>query len=615
MRTLLLGESDFLGVLRSSFALLSKIDQKKIKRVTAAQTLLSFLDLLGIPLIGLVASLAVTGINSKTPRGLTDSLLKFVKLESLSFQTQTAILATLALFVFIMRTVLSMFFIRKTLFFLGRCGAGISADLFSKIIARPISEIGKHSSQQYVYFLTAGVETLTVRIIGSSVTLIADIALLVFILTALFYVNLLMTIVSIFIVGAMSWVLHRMTTSRSKILGMNHASLDISSRESLIDALIAFREIVVRGRTKYYEDNFRKFRSEASGALAEYNFMPYMGKYVIETSIMLAAFLIAGAQFLFTDALNAITTLSIFMAAGSRLAPAVLRIQQGFVRINNSWGVADSTLSLIEEVKFVKSINREIREFSNSHQGFVPNIELSHVAFRYPGSSAQTLEDINLKITSGESIALVGPSGSGKSTLVDLMSGVLIPDSGKLSISGLSPHEAIARWPGAIGYVPQDVYLASGTVAQNVALGYSEQEFELDAVWEALEKAQLSEFIRTLENGLSTYLGDRGVKLSGGQKQRLGIARALLTRPQILFLDEATSALDSQTEYDVSESINGLKGQVTLVCIAHRLSTARRADRVIYLAGGRVLAQGSFDEVRKMVPDFQKQSELMDLTR
>jgi ABC-type multidrug transport system fused ATPase/permease subunit len=195
------------------------------------------------------------------------------------------------------------------------------------------------------------------------------------------------------------------------------------------------------------------------------------------------------------------------------------------------------------------------------------------------------------------------------------MSGVLIPDSGKLSISGLSPHEAIARWPGAIGYVPQDVYLASGTVAQNVALGYSEQEFELDAVWEALEKAQLSEFIRTLENGLSTYLGDRGVKLSGGQKQRLGIARALLTRPQILFLDEATSALDSQTEYDVSESINGLKGQVTLVCIAHRLSTARRADRVIYLAGGRVLAQGSFDEVRKMVPDFQKQSELMDLTR
>lgn len=613
MRPFSLGKSELIVVVRSSFSLLRLRDQRKIKLVAVGQTLLSFLDLLGIALIGLVAALAVTGINSKTPGGLANNLLEFLGLSSISFQWQAAILALLALTVFITRTLISMFFIRKTLFFLGKCAAELAADLFGKVLARPLTELNKHGFQQYLYFLTTGIETLTTRIIGTSVTLVSDTTLLIIVLAALFYVSLPMTIVAIIVVSIMSWTLHRLTTARAKSLGKTYSDLDIKSRESVVDALTAFKEISPKAGFAHYEIEFRSSRSKVSRALAESTFMPYMGKYVIETSLMIVAFLVAGTLFLFTDALNAITALSIFMAAGARLAPAVLRIQQGLVRLNNSWGIAGSTLALIDEVKAVSSVVEKVKKFSDYHLDFTPKIELKNVAFRYPLSNSQTLAPTNIAIKPGESIALVGPSGSGKTSLCDLMMGFLIPDVGEIFISGVKPKEAIAKWPGAIGYVPQDIYISNATVAQNISLGFPVNVVSEENIWQALKKAQIADFISSLDNGLSTKLGDRGIKLSGGQRQRIGIARALLTKPKILFLDEATSALDSQTENDVAEAINALKGEVTLISIAHRLSTAKRADRVIYLEAGKVLAQGSFEEVKSSVPNFQKQAELMDL--
>jgi ABC-type multidrug transport system fused ATPase/permease subunit len=605
--------SELLRVVKSAFALLGWREQRKIKQIALVQILLSFLDLLGIALFGLVASLAVTGINSKTPGGTVERILNALNLGSSSFQSQTAVLATLALAVFIIRTVLSMFFIRRTLNFLGRCAAEIATCLFGKVLAQPLTDLGKYSSQQYIYSLTTGIETLTLRVIGSAVSVIADAALLIFVLGALVYVSLPMTIIACIVVGGMSWVLHQLTTVRSRALGVSYTGLEISSRESLVDVLTSFRQIASMGRLAYYKQNFQDSRGKVSTALAEYNFMPFMGKYVIESAIFVSAFMVAGAQFLLSDAINAVTTLSVFMAAGSRLAPAVLRIQQGFLNLNNSWGRTDSTLTLISEIKNLPSIDDDLEKFKNEHHDFQPKIELANVAFRYPLSNSQTLESTSLVIEPGESIALVGPSGSGKTTLIDLMLGLLTPQIGEVKISGVSPKESIQMWPGAIGYVPQEMYISNATVAANVALGFSVDEIPEINIWHALEKAQIADFISSLDDGLSTLLGDRGIKLSGGQKQRLGIARALLTKPRVLFLDEATSALDSQTEYEVSEAINGLRGEVTLIVIAHRLSTAKRADRVIYLEAGKLMAQGSFDEVKRLVPNFQKQAELMDL--
>ena len=208
---------------------------------------------------------------------------------------------------------------------------------------------------------------------------------------------------------------------------------------------------------------------------------------------------------------------------------------------------------------------------------------------------------------------MVGPSGAGKTTLVDLILGVLRPDEGEIKLSGHSPSVAIETWPGALAYVPQDVMISNGTVRNNVALGFPIEEATNELVNDALRIGQLIEFVEQLPEGLDTYVGDRGTRISGGQRQRLGIARAMFTKPHFLVLDEATSSLDGETEANISDSIQSMRGLVTVVMIAHRLSSVRHADVVLYLEAGEILASGTFEEVRNKIPNFDKQAQLMGL--
>jgi len=210
-------------------------------------------------------------------------------------------------------------------------------------------------------------------------------------------------------------------------------------------------------------------------------------------------------------------------------------------------------------------------------------------------------------------MALVGGSGAGKSTLADVILGVLQPTTGRVSIGGVPPAEAIRRWPGAMAYVPQAVALVEGTVRDNVALGLPREAIDDERVWEALERAHLAEFLRSSRDALDTEVGERGIRLSGGQRQRLGIARALYTRPKFLVLDEATSALDAETEVAVVETLRELEGEVTTVTIAHRLATVRTVETLVFMREGLVVASGSFDEVRAAVPDFDRQAALLGL--
>lgn len=210
-------------------------------------------------------------------------------------------------------------------------------------------------------------------------------------------------------------------------------------------------------------------------------------------------------------------------------------------------------------------------------------------------------------------MAIVGLSGAGKSTLVDCMLGILEPSSGEVLISGRKPLDSINRWPGAIGYVPQKVFIANGTVLENVALGFNPLQVSEDRVRECLAKVKLLDFVESLPHGLATELGDFGSRLSGGQRQRLGIARALYTNPKLLILDEATSSLDGQTEKDVSRAIEELGGGVTVILVAHRLSIVRSASQIHYLSAGVLEYSGSFEEVRAEVPDFDRQAKLMGL--
>jgi ABC-type multidrug transport system fused ATPase/permease subunit len=290
-----------------------------------------------------------------------------------------------------------------------------------------------------------------------------------------------------------------------------------------------------------------------------------------------------------------------------------LRVQTALLQIKGSIGTASGTLELIEEIGLADVPLQIMQATDFAYPGFKAEIEIVDLKFSYPGNAADVISGIDLTIKSGQSVAIVGNSGAGKTTFVDLILGILNPKNGSVKISGLAPSDVTRLWPGAISYIPQDVLVVNSTVRENVVLGYDSNLIGDSEVWEALRIAQLDEFVKSLSEGLDSYVGDRGAMLSGGQRQRLGIARAMFSKPALLVMDEATSALDGKTESQFSEAISLLKGRVTVILIAHRLSTIRDVDRVVYLEGGRVFAEGSFDEVKTLVPAFHYQAKLMGL--
>jgi ABC-type multidrug transport system fused ATPase/permease subunit len=601
------------STLRKCFNLLGKKDQQKLGIMAVVQLLLSLLDLIGIALVGILATLAINGIDSKESPGKVATVLRLINLDEYSLQRQAAILASSAVVLLIGRTILSVVFVRKTLFFLSNRGAVISSTLFSKVISQSLQGIQKHSFQEYLYSITFGVEVITLRILAQFVTLISDGSLLLVMVVGLFIVDPALALTSFTALGIVSYSLYRMMHARARKLGLLNSHTDLRSRESIMEALLTYREISVKSRQNYYVKEVSNARTEIAKILAENNFMPYMSKYVIESTVVIAALLISATQFLLTDATHAIGTLSVFLAAGTRIAPAILRLQQGAIQIQSGIGNATYTLEMIDELNSAPLASSDIAQFSSGHGDFSASVSIENMSLTYQGQSIPALSDIDLEIKPGTTTAIVGPSGAGKTSLIDVILGVTTPDAGKAFVSGKEPRASIQKWPGAIAYVPQDISIANRTIAENVALGFEIEDVGVDLIWKALEIAQLADFVHSLPEGVNTQVGDRGAKLSGGQRQRLGIARALITNPKLLVLDEATSALDGQSELDVSDAIQNLKGVTTVVMIAHRLSTVRNADLVIYMDRGKIIARGTFEEVRANVNDFDKQAKLMGL--
>jgi ABC-type multidrug transport system fused ATPase/permease subunit len=272
---------------------------------------------------------------------------------------------------------------------------------------------------------------------------------------------------------------------------------------------------------------------------------------------------------------------------------------------------AEPTLHLIETLSKSTPLEDVTDELDLVHTGFEPQIEFQNVSLTYPGNPGRALSEISLSLNAGAFVAIVGPSGAGKTSLIDLMLGLLKPDTGSVLISGLSPASAISSWPGAIAYVPQDIMITSGTIRENISLGYPSNIATDELIYRSVKVSQLDEFISGLDHGIDMHVGEAGSKLSGGERQRLGVARAMFTKPRLLVLDEATSALDSETEYSLSQAINSLRGETTIVMIAHRLSTVRNADLVVYMDSGKILATGTFSEVRSVVSEFDQQATRM----
>ena len=596
-----------------SASLLSRKDQTKVFLVILLQIIFGLLDLLGIAVIGILGALAIRGVQSESPGDRVSSALKILHLSESSFQKQVAFLGVIAVFLLISKTIFSIIFTRRTLFFLSRRGATISANLVSKLLSQSILTVQSRSMQEQIYSITNGVATITVGILGNVVRLVSDISLLLILSIGLYFVDITIAISTFLVFAIIGFTLYKLMHIRAREIGISYALIGIASNEKIVEVLSSYREAVVKNRRSYYTDIIRKQRMQLADTGAELAFMPNVSKYVIEITVVLGSLLICAWQFKVHDASHAVGVLSVFLAASTRIAPAVLRVQQGAIQLRGNIGTAAPTLDLIESLGGAENINEEIDKIDFEHIGFNATVEISEVTFAYPPKNKDVVSKASLLFEKGKIVAFVGPSGAGKTTIIDLMLGVLNPDEGSIMISGLSPSVAISTWPGSIAYVPQDVIISNGTIRENVALGYPSAEVNDEDVWRALESAQLSEFINTLPNGLNTQTGDRGTRLSGGQRQRLGIARSMFTKPLLLILDEATSSLDGETEANITESVQNMRGEVTVVMIAHRLSTVRHADLVVYMESGKVVATGNFDEVRKLVPNFDKQAQLMGL--
>ena len=571
------------------------------------------LDLMGVAAIGLLGAISISGLQSQVPGSRVIAVLKFLHISDLSFQTQAISLGITAMLLLVGRTILSVFFTRRILFFLSRRGAKISSALISRLLSKSLLFVQERTTQEISFAVTAGVAQITLYVLATAMILVSDVSLLLVMAIGLFMVDPITAIGTFLIFTLVGFLLYRFMHVRAKDLGVKQSEFTILSNEKIIEVFSSYRESVVRNRRDYYAREIGKLRFALADVSAESAFMPYVSKYVIEMTIVIGAVLIGVAQFMLFDLSHAAATLSIFLASGTRIAPAVLRIQQGSVQILSSLGQATPTLDLIDELGNAKIIENIDDSLDIVHDGFISEIQISNVSLTYPNKPMPAVSNLNFLISPGVSVAFVGASGAGKTTIIDVLLGVLNPDLGDVLISGFPPLIAIAKWPGAVSYVPQDVLISAGTIRENVALGYPFHIATDDLVMSALRVAHLDKFVADLPLGLDTQVGERGTKISGGQRQRLGIARAMFTRPHLLVLDEATSSLDGEAEASISEAIHALRGSTTVVMIAHRLSTVKSADVVFYLAEGKIVATGTFDEVRDAVPDFDRQAKLMGL--
>ena len=476
-------------------SILEPRDRSKLLAITLVQVVMGFLDLIGVIAIGALGALSIQGVESHKPGNKVESLLRILNLQNFSFQEQVTVLGISAAVILIFKTIISIYFTRKIFFFLSYKGAQISAELISKVLSQNLVDIQRRTTQQILYIVSTGVTNLLIGILAATITMVADVAMFFIISIGLFVVDPTIAFTTSILFFAIAYILHRLLQVRAREFGIAMNTLTVNSNEKILEVLNSYRETVVRHRRRFYAEEIEKLRYELGSIQAEQSFQPLISKYVIELSAVLGTLALAGYEFGTKNAVHAVAVIAVFMAASSRIAPGALRIQQGFLLLKNSSGAADSTLSLIDELKSIEISQEDLDDPTFDYPDFTPDIVLSSVSFKYEKESIFSLTDINLFIKQGTSAAFVGPSGAGKTTLIDLILGVLEPDSGNVHISSINPAAASAKWPGAISYVPQNVAVSSGSIRDNVALGYSGKVATDERIWASLDLAQLLSLI------------------------------------------------------------------------------------------------------------------------
>ncbi|WP_206476912.1 ABC transporter ATP-binding protein [Microbacterium sp. KRD172] len=486
-----------------------------------------------------------------------------------------------------------------------RISARASSELMRRFVLSPFA---KHRTRAIseTYWKITDCTGQSASVLLGVVSLFSDFLVLAAITVVLAVNSPVATLVTVVVFGLLIAITQRVLRPRQLTIGEQTAQASLESWQFLMPALDGFRETRLASSAGTLVDGFRKTQLHRADLDRSRAILAEIPRYFLEVAFIIAIIAIAWVLAAIGQGAQVLPVLGLFAAASMRALPTMMRITSSFANVRSS----QAGLRIVTET--IDDLNRDPlhEEQGHSDARFTGDIVLQNVTFRYEDADAPTIDDLSLRIRADHTTAFVGSSGAGKSTLLDLVLGLLTPNSGSVTSGGRPIHEDLAAWYADLGVVSQDVFLTNDTLRANIAFGIAPANVDQKRLDSALEMAQLRDLIGQLPDGLATAVGDRGVRLSGGQRQRVGLARALYREPRVLILDEATSALDNATEHEIAQTLTSLRGQMTIIVVAHRLSTVRGADELIYLESGSVAAAGTFDEVKKRNADFARLVEL-----
>lgn len=495
--------------------------------------------------------------------------------------------------VYLIKNAFIMFLMWLRINFIGKSKIRMGARMITCYMHKPYTFHLQRNTSEIIRNINGDVNG-SYSVISSLFALVSDALIVISLTVYLFAVDYQMTIGVLIALAVCSAIYFLLVRKKVRTIGQKNRKVTAKMYKAIQQAMGGIKEVKIMGREKFFADVYKRCGTESVELSKRYNIIAAIPGRLIETLCMFAILTIVAIKIIKGEDLTEIVpNLSAFAVAAIKLMPRANSVNGHInsITFNKPSLEAlyeDLTESDREEEARQKEIEEKKKQNRKVNIGEERNVFARNITYTYPNKTEPVLKDVNVTVNAGESVGIVGVTGAGKTTLVDIILGLLKPQEGTVCYGALDIHQDYAEWQKHIGYIPQFIYLVDDTIRNNVALGVEEDKIDEDAVWRALENAQLADFVRTLDDGLDTVIGERGVRISGGQRQRIGIARALYYDPEILFFDEATSSLDNETEKAVMKSINELGAQKTMIIVAHRLTTLSGCDRIYKVENGNV---------------------------
>lgn len=469
----------------------------------------------------------------------------------------------------------------------------LSQKLFREYLTKPYSFHLERNTASLHRNVNGEVSKIFQGIVMAGINLLTELLIITCVLILLIFTAPVATITAAVLLISSVAVFFKVFRKKISELGMEQRKVSAELIKWVNQGLGASKEVKVSGKETFFVNEYNKHSKIKAKNSLYMNMLDQLPRLFLETilvSVVLITMLIVIFQQ--TNTSQLVSTMALYAMAAFRLLPSINRVIAMVTAIKYN---QPALLAIYEDLflnkdkqSVEKNHQRNDLSFDGKVKAFKESITLNDVSFRYPNQKDFSIKDVSINIPIGKSVAFIGESGSGKTTIVDIILGLFETERGEVLIDGKKLCEKKMLWQQKIGYIPQSIFLSDDTIRNNIAFGIGSQHIDDKEVWRALEQAQLKSFVESLPDKLDTSVGEGGVRLSGGQRQRIGIARALYNNPEILFMDEATSALDGETEKEIMKAIDSLKGEKTLIIIAHRISTIRNCDLVFKVSSGRV---------------------------